>query len=112
MNAEPYPARVTYNPVTKKNDTVSITATGKEYTVYNEYFPDREKTMAFGNYGSAEFGEGTKNIEKRSIQISPEGDTIDVSNFKYNYDKRGRVTMCVTRNQAGDLMDSSYISYY
>jgi hypothetical protein len=112
MHVEPFAAQINHNRVTGKNDTVSITTTGKDYTVYNEYFPDKEKTLAFGNYGSPEFGEGTRNIEKRTIQISPEGDTIDISLFRYGFDEKGRVNMCVTRNQAGDLLDSSYISYY
>ncbi len=112
MHVEPYPARITYNRATGKNDTVSITTTGKDYTVYNDYLSDKEKTMAFGNYGSPEFGEGTHNLEKRTVQISPEGDTIDISIFKYAFDDKGRVNMCVTRNQSGELLDSSYISYY
>jgi hypothetical protein len=112
MNIQPYAAKITYNPATQKNDTVSITTTDKEYTVYNEYYPDKIKTMAFENYGSAEFGEGARNIEKRTVQISSEGDTIDISNFKYAFDDMGRVSMCVTRNQNGDLLDSSYITYY
>jgi hypothetical protein len=112
MHAGDYPARITYNPSTGKRDTVSITATGKDYTVYSDYVPGKEKTMAFGNYGSPEFGEGTKNIENRTVQISSEGDTIDASYYKYDFDKDGRVIKCVTRNQAGELVDSSYISYY
>ncbi len=112
MHVEPYVAKITYNPVTKTNDTVSITTTGKEYTVYSEYFTDKIKTLAFQNYGSPEFGEGAKNIEKRTVQISPEGDTIEVSLFKYTFDEHGKATMCVTRNQSGELLDSSYITYY
>lgn len=112
VHTELVPASITLNPATGKNDTVSITATGRDYTVYNEFIPTSEKTMAFGNYGSAEFGEGNRNIEKRTVQISPEGDTMDVSVFKYNFDRLGRVSMCVTRNLAGELIDSSYITYY
>jgi hypothetical protein len=112
MKVAAIPAKISFNTATKKYDTVSITATDKEYTVYCEYMPDKEKTLSFGNYGSPEFGEGAKNIEKRTVQISSEGDTIDVSLFKYLFDEKGRVIQCVTRNQAGELLDSNNISYY
>ena len=112
MNVSAIPAKISFNRITHKYDTVSITATDKEYTVYCEYFPDKEKTLSFGNYGSPEFGEGAKNIEKRTVQISSEGDTIDVSLFKYLFDDKNRVTQCVTRSQAGELLDSNYIAYY
>jgi hypothetical protein len=112
MKVAPIPAKISFNPATHKYDTVSITTTDKEYTVYCEYFPDKEKTLSFGNYGSPEFGEGAKNIEKRTVQISSEGDTIDVSLFKYLFDDKGRVAQSVTRTQAGELLDSNYITYY
>jgi hypothetical protein len=107
-----YTSKVTFNPVTKRYDTLFITAKGKEYTVYNEYYPEKQKTLAFENYGSAEFGEGAKNIEKRTVQVSANGDTIEVSTFNYDFDKEGRVTKCVTYSQTGELIDSDYISYY
>ncbi|HWB62099.1 MAG TPA: hypothetical protein VG603_01220 [Chitinophagales bacterium] len=112
MHVGPYATRVNYNSKTHKNDTLSINAVEVEYEVYNDYFPDKVKTTSYENYGSAEFGEGAKNVERKTVQLSSQGDTLDVSYFRYEFDKMGRVGLCVTRNQSGDLTDSSYFTYY
>ena len=93
-------------------ETVTITITNKVYSVYTDFYPDKVKTLTYENYGSAELGRGSRNIERRTIQISPDGDTLDVTSYKYTFDSKARVSGSISFNRDGELYDSTSIAYY
>jgi hypothetical protein len=79
---------------------------------HHEYFPDKAKMPSAENLGYKNGDTFGKNLEKKSVQLSAKGDTLDIYTFRYQFDDKNRVISAVEVNRDGNDYDSTAYTYY
>jgi hypothetical protein len=101
------------NEKTGKMDT--IVTTYEDLIIHHEYYPDKANMPTSDDFGylfDTSPDRVSKNLRKRSVQLSPKGDTTDVFDFHYRFDDKGRVVSKVQISKTGTEWDSTGYSYY
>jgi len=98
------------NPETLKMDTVVTKycdiITNTEFYTDKQYMPRNE------NFGSSAPDMLSKNLEKKRVQYTDMGDTIDVTFFHYTFDDKERVTSVKRLSHDNQEFDSTAYTYY
>ena len=91
--------------------TISDSASKKLFTVYFEYYTDKQNSLTYQNFGMKFLGSDSKNPMKKFVQVLPTGDTIRTSTFNYHYDDKNRITQKVMYDSKGMMRDSTTYTY-
>jgi hypothetical protein len=78
----------------------------------HEYFADKAKMPSAENLGYKNGDTFGKNLEKKTVQLSAKGDTLDIYTFHYQFDNKNRVISVVEVNKDGNDYDSTAYTYY
>ena len=75
------------------------------------YYTDKRNTIGNDNMGMSFLGAQSKNAIKEDKGITYDRDTFIVT-YNYQFDERDRISLKVSRNKKGVLMDSTAYTYY
>jgi hypothetical protein len=98
------------NATTGEMDTVITTY--DNVILHKEYYLDKPNFPRNENFGYTNPDIKSKNLEKKAVQLSDKGDTIDIYWFRYQFDNKGRVTSATQFARSGHEYDSTYYTYY
>ncbi len=84
----------------------------EDVILHHEYFPDKLNVPRNEITGISKPDKESKNLHKKSVQLTGKGDTVDVFSFRYNYDSKGRVLAKIQEARSGEYYDSTSYTYY
>jgi len=80
--------------------------------LHNEFYTDKPNMPTNENFGYVNREVGNKNLQKKSVQLSDKGDTVDIIYYKYIFDEKGRVISVAQISRSGQEYDSTAYTYY
>lgn len=110
INTPPTDTVEMMNPNTGEME--QVVTTFHNSVLYNEFYADKLNMPLNIHYGNTSADKHSKNLIKRTVQLSEKGDTMDIYSYRYTFDNKGRVLTIVEHTQTGTEYDSTSYSYY
>lgn len=98
------------NPSTGQPEAVVVN--NENMIVHKEYNLDKQRVPSNINFGSKMKDRASYNLEKRDVVTNSKGDTINIVNYRFTFDEKGRVIAAAHDMRGGSEYDSVAYTYY